>query len=98
MIRLDPLGALTAAGAGFVGGVESIGKGLLGGVTRIVGGGDSPTKDGDEAAQRQAQYEALHRLRCRAMLDAALKSSEKGPAERRKRIEKEIAAVTAARK
>jgi hypothetical protein len=86
--RVDPLGALRAAGGGVVGSASSIGKRLVGGVKRLLGvGGDAPA---DEAERQDAAFSVLHAQRRRAMLEAAEASSAGGGPERRRRLHAEL--------
>ncbi|TAJ08692.1 MAG: DUF748 domain-containing protein [Planctomycetota bacterium] len=71
VLRLDPLGALGAAGGGLVGGVEALGGGVVGGVKAIFGS-QSRSDEEKERARDARAFEELHAQRRRAMIEAAL--------------------------
>jgi len=92
MVRLDPLGALEAAGNGLLGGAQALGEGLATGADRVFGGGADREARGREDA-KQAQKFAQHHARLRReMLVAALESAKGSSGARARRIEEELRA------
>lgn len=92
MIRLDPLGALEAAGGGLVGGAKSLGGGVIGGVQRLFGAGESRARRQQREARERSEFAALHDECRREMLAAALESARDSSPARMRRIVRELAA------
>jgi hypothetical protein len=93
MLRLDPLGALEAAGSGVQGGAQALGGGVAGAFRRIFGGEESAEHAAKAEAQQERKFAALHAKCRRAMLEAALESAAHSSSARKRRIEAELEAA-----
>jgi len=97
MIRLDPLGALEAAGGGVLDSAKALGGGVVDGVRRLFGGLGTRAENAHEDVERERRFAALHHDCRRAMIRAALESAGDSSNEREQRIETELLELDAAR-
>lgn len=95
MFRLDPLGALEAAGGGVLEGAKELGDGIVGVFRRLFGGSESPAKEAKKDKREQRRFTVLHEKCRHALLSAALESAKDSSSARRERIAAELAHVSA---
>jgi hypothetical protein len=90
MAKLDPLGALGAAGGGLLEGTKQLGEGIVGVFGSLFGGGEADEKKDKD---QQRRFSEMHTKCRRAMLVAAKESAKESSAARQRRIEEELAKV-----